>query len=279
MKLTRRRFLGAGAACAVAALPGCGPSESSAPPEPLVGDPLETLRVRGYRGLVELPWFELDARGRLVTTAELPPGVVFHAHLGFSFFLAPGIDYNAAGSAPHYSFDCDADAECVLDLDVYMNHFTTERMQSALTSELVRTFLIGSAAGRTHTIPNLLAEMDDNSVERAVLLPLAPGFPFRDNLAERWLDAVAHCDAPERLVVFGSVHPADDAAPAKLRALADRVEAAVVSLGFEPERRPFRPHVTLARVDRRASGGRRRAVAEAVERLPAPSPSPFTAHS
>jgi hypothetical protein len=222
VKLTRRRFLGAGAACAVAALPGCGPSESSAPPEPLVGDPLETLRVRGYRGLVELPWFELDARGRLVTTAELPPGVDFHAHLGFSFFLAPGIDYNAAGSAPHYSFDCDADAECVLDLDVYMNHFTTERMQSALTSELVRTFLIGSAAGRTHTIPNLLAEMDDNSVERAVLLPLAPGFPFRDNLAERWLDAVAHCDAPERLVVFGSVHPADDAAPAKLRALADR---------------------------------------------------------
>lgn len=63
-----------------------------------------------------------------------------------------------------------------------------------------------------------------------------------------------------------------------LRALADRVEA-VVSIGFEPEQRPFRPHVTLARVDRRASGGRRRTVAEAVERLPAPSPSPFTAHA
>ncbi len=64
-----------------------------------------------------------------------------------------------------------------------------------------------------------------------------------------------------------------------LRALADRVEAAVVSIDFEPEQRPFRPHVTLARVDRRASGGRRRTVAEAVERLPAPSPSPFTAHA
>ena len=64
-----------------------------------------------------------------------------------------------------------------------------------------------------------------------------------------------------------------------LRALADRVEAAVVSLGFEPERRPFRPHVTLARVDRRASGAQRRTVAEAVERLPAPPPSPFTARA
>lgn len=64
-----------------------------------------------------------------------------------------------------------------------------------------------------------------------------------------------------------------------LRALTDRVEAAVVSIGFESERRPFRPHVTLARVDRRASGGQRRTVAEAVEQLPAPPSSPFTAHS
>ena len=64
-----------------------------------------------------------------------------------------------------------------------------------------------------------------------------------------------------------------------LRALADRVEAAVVSAGLNPERRPFRPHVTLARINRRASGGQRRTVAEAVERLPAPPPSPFTAHS
>jgi len=222
VRLTRRCFLGAGAACAVAALPGCRPSAPVAPPEPLVGDPLETLRVRGYRGLADLPWFELDERGRLVTTAELPPGIDFHAHLGFSFFLAPAIDYNAVGPAPHYSFDCDGDAECVLDLDVYMNHFTTERMQSALTSELVRTFLIGSAAGRTHTLPNLLDEMDGNSVERAVLLPIAPGFPFRDDLADRWLDAVAQCAEPERFVVFGAVHPADDEAPAKLRALADR---------------------------------------------------------
>ena len=194
----------------------------SAPPHPMQGDPLETLRVRGYRGLAELPWFELDPNGRPVATVELPGGIDFHAHLGFSFFLAPAIDYNAAAPAPEYSFDCDGDVECVLDLDVYMNHFTTEKMQSDLTSELVRTFVFGSAAGRTHTIPNLLDEMDENSIERAVLLPVAPGFPFRDDLAERWLDAVEQCAAPERFVVFGAVHPADDAAPAELHALADR---------------------------------------------------------
>lgn len=222
MKLTRRGFLGGGAAWAAAALAGCGPERPLAPPQPLDGDPLETLRVRGYRGLAELPWFELDTGGRLRLAIELPPGIDFHAHLGFYFLLAPAIDYNAGGPPTQYSFDCDGDTNCVLDLDVYMNHFTTEKMQGELTSGLLQTFLLGSAAGRTHTVPNLLDEMDRNGIERAVLLPVRPGFPFRDDLTGPWLEAAARSGSPERLVVFGAVHPAEASAAADLHALADR---------------------------------------------------------
>ena len=64
-----------------------------------------------------------------------------------------------------------------------------------------------------------------------------------------------------------------------LRALAERVEAAVVAAGAPPEERAFSAHVTLARVGRGASRGDRRAVAGAVARLPAPPPSPFRARS
>ncbi|MEE2679019.1 MAG: amidohydrolase family protein [Myxococcota bacterium] len=222
MTLTRRRFLETGAAWAAAALAGCGPGEPATLPQPLVGDPLETLRVRGYRGLAELPWFERDAAGELRLTVDLPPGVDFHAHLGFFYFLAPAIDYNAAAAPTQYGFDCDADPHCVLDLDVYMNHFTTEKMQGELTSGFLRSFLLGSAAGRTHTLPNLRQEMDRNGIERAVLLPVRPGFPFRDDLTDPWLEAVAQSGSPERFVVFGAVHPAEASAAAELDALADR---------------------------------------------------------
>ena len=64
-----------------------------------------------------------------------------------------------------------------------------------------------------------------------------------------------------------------------LQALAERVEAAVVSAGLPPEERDFRAHVTLVRLGRRASRADRRAVAEAVAAVHAPPPSVFRARS
>jgi 2'-5' RNA ligase len=62
-----------------------------------------------------------------------------------------------------------------------------------------------------------------------------------------------------------------------LAALARRVERAVVAAGAPPEPRPFRPHLTLARVTRGADGEARRAVAEALAALPRPAAAPFHA--
>lgn len=57
-----------------------------------------------------------------------------------------------------------------------------------------------------------------------------------------------------------------------LHALAARIESAVQSAGLPPERRPLRPHITLARLRRRATPSQRRAVASAVAALDAPRP-------
>lgn len=64
---------------------------------------------------------------------------------------------------------------------------------------------------------------------------------------------------------------------AGLAALAGRVERAVIAAGAPPEPRPFRPHLTLARVTRGADGEARRAVAEALAALPRPAAAPFHA--
>jgi 2'-5' RNA ligase len=50
-----------------------------------------------------------------------------------------------------------------------------------------------------------------------------------------------------------------------LRVLQEQVEQAMAELGFEPERRPFHPHLTLGRVNQRAGSGYQRRLGEALQ--------------
>jgi RNA 2',3'-cyclic 3'-phosphodiesterase len=71
-------------------------------------------------------------------------------------------------------------------------------------------------------------------------------------------------------ILFAGVHPSPN-----LVALQQRVLAATTPCGFEPESRPYHPHITLARAKGRAGGRELRAL-EA--RIPAQTRfSPFTA--
>jgi hypothetical protein len=189
--------------------------------------PFGPLRFRGYRGLAELPWFELDDRGRLrLVDDSVPRAIDVHAHLGISVFLAREIDLQARTPRVRHLLDCDATQPgCPLDLDVYMNANFSDADLRRLRVEAVRQGILGGGAPTTHTIPNLLDEMDDTGVERALVLPIAFGLPFRDDLTERWLAATEPARA--RLVPGASVHPRDDDALPKLRAYAARGARAV----------------------------------------------------
>ena len=170
--------------------------------------PWGPLRFRGYRGLAELPYFELDEHGELRVTVELPPAVDFHTHLGINLLFAPDIDLTRATPRTRYLLDCDADDPgCALDLDVYINSAFDEQMHSALTREIVAQLLGGSDAAATHTIPNLAAEMKRVGFARAVVLPIAAGLPFGDDLSERWLAALAGSADKDHFISFASVHP------------------------------------------------------------------------
>lgn len=181
-------------------------------------------RFRGYRGLAELPWFEIDDRGRLVcTVADLPPAIDFHCHFGMSLGLAPELDLMARTERVRHLLDCDAtEPGCELDLDVYINANFTEAALRSLRWEAVSQGLWGSDAAATQTIPNLLDEMDDTGVARAVILPIAMGLPFGDDLALRWLDAIDASGAADRFVRGASVHPRDPEKIEKLRRQAAR---------------------------------------------------------
>jgi predicted TIM-barrel fold metal-dependent hydrolase len=81
---------------------------------------------------------------------------------------------------------------------------------------------LGSSAAATQTIPNLLSEMDATRVEQAVILPIVFGFPFGDDLSNRWHAAITRADARARLRLGASVHPDDPERIAQLEQQATR---------------------------------------------------------
>ena len=64
-----------------------------------------------------------------------------------------------------------------------------------------------------------------------------------------------------------------------LNRLHERTEAVATGLGWAPERRPFRPHLTIGRVRDQASAAQRRAVADAVASVKVPALAPWRTHT
>ena len=222
-------MLGSGAATLGLALPGC----DSPPPERYAQADIELLaRQRaleeqsrgrglygrhvypGYRGLAQLPWFDLDANGALrCTDEEVPYSIDVHCHLGMSVLFRPHLDLLATTPRVKHLLDCDGSTPgCPLDLDTYINGNFSRQALDYLTTGTIAQGLWGSESAKTQTIPNLLREMDAMRVQHAMLLPIKLGLPFGDQLFEDWHAAVHTANEAQRLHVGFSTHPhADDA--------------------------------------------------------------------
>ncbi len=177
--------------------------------------------VQGYRGLADTPWFTIGPDGELTldpaVAASLPWGTDFHAHLGFSFMFAPPLDLGHESEHVHYLMDCDAFESCRYAFDDYLNKIATPEVLSEMERRLTGQALPGgSDAARTHTIPNLVREMDRMKIRRAVLLSVVPKLPFRNNATDAWIEALAASPYRDRFVLFAGVHPLDGGAPAQL---------------------------------------------------------------
>jgi len=197
-------------------------------------------RFKGYRELAKLPWFELDSTGKLRCVDEsIPMAIDMHCHFGMSVLFEPKLDLQVRTERVRHLLDCDAtDPGCDLDLDIYINGNFTESALKELRYQSISQGFWGSDSARTQTIPNLLDEMDATRVEKAMILPIAFNFPFGDDLAENWHNAIKETGTSDRLMVGASVHPRDDRRIERLEAFA-KAGARVVKL--HPTMQAFYP--------------------------------------
>jgi uncharacterized protein len=179
-------------------------------------------RYAGYAGLAQLPYFDLDPSGRLrLAVSDLPPAIDMHAHLAIGAFLAPRVDLQKQSDEVRYFLSCPAD-RCTLDLESYLNEHFSDAGRWMLRVDTLRQLLDGGWAAKTHTIPNLIDEMDRCGIAQSAALPFVLGVPFRDDLADWWMDEINAARASARILAFASVHPDHPDAIPELRRLAAR---------------------------------------------------------
>ena len=167
--------------------------------------------MRSHLALAQSPYFELTKDGLLHNVVDDAQDIIdCHAHLGLSYFLSPELSWQEPSEPTRYLVSCDwqKDRPCGFTLDDYQTAMLDEKSIGTFQRELLRTGLpFGSPTAKTHTLPNLLAEMDALGIARTTLLPIALRMPWSSNPSAAYLRAAGDSRYPSRFIIFGSVHP------------------------------------------------------------------------
>ncbi|MFN8644622.1 MAG: amidohydrolase family protein [Candidatus Binatia bacterium] len=164
----------------------------------------DTEGARSFQSLLDLarlPWFEVH-EGRLVLADRgVGPVIDMHAHLALAYLLPMRLDLDRpTAHVEHYLPSC-----CAIDFEVYQNQNFTPAALQAMKRDLTLGSLSRGGMRATHTVPNLVREMDELGVAHSVILPI--DLPYVSRNAAHALDAARR---QPRLVSFGSVHPIVD---------------------------------------------------------------------
>jgi len=148
--------------------------------------------------LSTLPWFGLDGTRLVVKDRSIGPVLDMHSHLALAYVRPMQLDLQKFHeTTEHYLPSC-----CPIHLDVYVNdNFRPEdltRMKKDLTVGSLRR----GGMRATHTVPNLMREMEEMNIRHSVVLPI--DFPFLSHNTETAVEAVRN---RHQLIAFGSVHP------------------------------------------------------------------------
>ncbi len=179
-------------------------------------DVFKRQHYEGLRGLTDYPYFELTEKGLLRLTVDgLEGGIDGHTHFALNALMGGSPDL--LKSHPRTLYYLPPDVKTSLNIYANQNYGEEERKQ--MTSIIIKTILMpgGSSATDTHSIPNLLAEMDLLGIDKAVVFPIRYGLPFGDDMTERYMEAIKNSGKQERFILCGSVKPTLDDAVEKVK--------------------------------------------------------------
>lgn len=172
----------------------------------------DALRFPDCHGLRRLRFFQLDEDGRIRLRPEFrTPIIDVHTHLAWNY--SPVGEIDLWGKPPVEHFFPFHGAR--VDLNRYSFKDMSREALKSIRRDVAAAPFVHTRRARSHTIPNLLEEMDDTGVERAVVLNIELAAPSRNN--ERTLSQIK---GEKRLIPFVSLHPLHGGAREKLERFA-----------------------------------------------------------
>ncbi len=128
-------------------------------------------KFKGWQTLTELGYFKRLGDGRLELTVPGIDGIKdFHTHLGWTLFYAPPVDINRETAKVNHFFEPGYE----VDINIYSGQNIFENSPNWGYRNLLPVAFSPFRMGKhhTHTIPNLIKEMDALKIDQSVVLGL-----------------------------------------------------------------------------------------------------------
>lgn len=157
------------------------------------------MKFENVQDLVKLPYFKVNSESKLVLRKGLVKKIIdFHTHLGWYYLLADPVDLTKRSKTNHYFPEKGAAFNLkrysALDFSLY-----TKRN---CRNQIIKSAYTSNSFSSTHTIPNILEEMDRMNVSQAVVHPI--DYPAVTTNTTHLLNSLKN---NKRLISFMSIHP------------------------------------------------------------------------
>lgn len=156
------------------------------------------IRYKSSWDLAKLDYFDLRDGRLVISEPQKWRSFDAHTHLALSYALPNQVDL----LAEHDRSEVYLQPDRPLDLDVYANKNFWPADLKTMKWDLTLLSMTSIGMRRTHTLPNLLRDMDDTGITHSLLLPI--DFPVLSHNAETYLRTTT---GQNRIVCFGCVHP------------------------------------------------------------------------
>jgi predicted TIM-barrel fold metal-dependent hydrolase len=148
--------------------------------------------------LARLPWFSIRDGRLVVKDASIGPIADMHTHLALAYVRPMSVDLEKLhDETKHYLPTC-----CPVDLSIYANRNIPPEALRELKIDLTLRSMGKRGMRATHTVPNLVREMDEMGIRQSLLLPI--DFPV---LSQNAGVALGAAKKEPKLLSLGSVHP------------------------------------------------------------------------
>ena len=157
-------------------------------------------KFKGWQTLTELGYFRRLSDGRLELNVPGIEGIIdFHTHLGISLFFTPTVDINKETARVKHYFQSDYE----VDMNIYSGQNIHENSPNWTYKDLLPVVLSPFRMGKhhTHTIPNIIKEMDALKIDKSITL----GLDFIKSFNSRRQGEAIRFNP--RLIYYCMIHP------------------------------------------------------------------------